>query len=130
MHYIILDTDFLIKSMEMKADIIEFLDLNIGRPYSIIISGPVYYELGMIGKRKSKEGGYARVAKIFLEKINAEVMRTREKYGDKSIVELSERLKEKGKVYVGTLDRELIKKLREKGIHVITLKHMGRIELM
>lgn len=117
MKKIILDTDFLIDCVKYKIDLFSeirrILDVN----YKVYIIDKTLEELG--------DKGNFGLIKALLERNNIDVLKTKK---DKKVDDLILDLVDNNHI-VATQDRELKRKLKEKGISVITIRQKSYLVL-
>jgi len=106
MRYVLLDTSFIISAVRNKIDIFEEL-----KEYQILIPEQVIDEIKNIikSKKKLKFRSQANIALKILKKSKFKKIDLGKGHVDKLILRFS---KEKPKVIIATLDRELQKKLQ------------------
>lgn len=108
---IYLDTDFLVNSIKYKVDVTAEIKENFPKE-KIVVFDKVIDELKKINSKDS------RTAIILIKIKGFKVIKTKkDKTNDEFILE-----KVKKKDLVATQDKELKRKLKEKGIKVITIK--------
>jgi len=116
---LILDTNFLIYLVKYKiVDEVKKMGMT------LILPDAVEKELMKLAEKgKNKDAALALLALQVIDTYKAEKKKTKVKNVDKAIVLLALEFKEKGeKVFVGTLDRELSRKLKKLGIGIIKIR--------
>lgn len=113
---IILDTNALILQFKEKLHLEDELQRLLGK-YEIIIPSSVIKELEKLSEGNQNAMAALKYAQKF-KKIDVEGK------GDNSIIDLAERLG----CYVLTNDKELIKRLKNKGIKVIRPRNFKRLD--
>lgn len=121
MKKIIFDTNFLLIPVQFKVDVFSEVDRICNFNYQLCILDKSINELENIVK--SQKGKSKRAAKIALQLIktkNIKIISTKniEKNADDSIVEIANKTEH----IVATLDKELKKRLKQKGISLISLR--------
>jgi rRNA-processing protein FCF1 len=110
---IIIDTNFLIYSAKYKIDLISELD-RLYSNYKIIIPKKVLLELRKLTGMKGKDKFAAQLSLAIIEKMLSEgrltVKGMESKNADEEIIKLADEIKEKKAV--GTMDQELVKKIK------------------
>lgn len=117
MKKIILDTNFLLTPGRFKVDIFSELERIMNEPYEIYIFDRSLEELEKI--KKNGSGKDKQAVEIAIKLLNTKALKTIScsRYVDDAILEFAE-----PNTLVATQDLELKKKLRKKGISVISLK--------
>ena len=112
----LLDTNFFLVPGQFKVDVFKELG-NFGKP-EIFTLDSVILELEKLGGSRKKDAGSAKVALEFVKDKNICILQSENKRVDDEI----ERISGEEGFIVCTQDRELMKRLKEKGIKVITLR--------
>ena len=122
MKQVILDTNFLLIPEIFGVDIFSEIDRLLNERYELWIMDKSLDELKKIAETtgNGKEKRAARLAITFVAVKKMGVHKAGEEYVDDAIV----RLAEKDKHVVCTQDQELKRKLKAKGVSVITLRKM------
>ena len=120
---IILDTNFLVTAIRHRiADQIRGLGSRIAVPETVL------KELGkpsLVLEAKKN----AAAALILIEKWGVEILPTKIKNVDDSIIAVAEEMKRSGEeVYIATLYEELKARIREKGLKTVGIKRMKIVE--
>ncbi len=116
---VILDTNFFILPGKLKIDIFSEIDRIIDEKYEIVTIKPVINELRGLAREKGKKGMHAKLGLQLIEKKKVKILKTRERDADKAILKASEK---EDDVIVGTLDKELRKKLEKSNKKTIYLR--------
>lgn len=111
MKKVILDTNFLMDLVKFKINL-ENIDDLLNEPYKLFTLTSVIEEL-----KSLKENKNAKAALRLIEEKNIKIIGSEEKYVDKLLLNLAD-----NDTIVSTNDRELRKKLKEKGAKVIYLR--------
>ena len=115
---VILDTSAIMMVFEFFIDIEKEIEKLIGK-YDILIPSAVINELELLSKNISQtKRKKAKMALKYLENKEYTIIKSREENADESV--LTNAIEYKS--YVITNDRPLIKKLKEEGIRVISLR--------
>ena len=115
---VILDTSAIMMVFEFFIDIEKEIEKLIGK-YDLLIPSAVINELELLSKNISQtKRKKAKMALKYLENIEYTIIKSREENADESV--LTNAIEYKS--YVITNDRPLIKKLKEEGIRVISLR--------
>ncbi|HLC56600.1 MAG TPA: ribonuclease VapC [Candidatus Nanoarchaeia archaeon] len=107
---IILDTNFLIHSINYKIDIFAEID-RITNNYSLFIVDKTIDELKKLNSQPSK------LALKLLEFKKIKIIKTEEKYADDAIVNISD-----DKTIVATQDKELKQRLKKRNIKLMVIR--------
>ncbi len=126
---IILDTNFLLVPAQFSLDIFSEIDRIVHERYELCIIDKSLEELDRTAKNaqsgKDKRAAMLGIAFVAAKKIKH--LKAGDKYVDEAIFELAER----GKHIVATQDMELKRRLKEKGVSVITMRkqdHLMRVD--
>jgi len=115
---VILDTSAIMMVFEFFIDIEKEIEKLIGK-YDLLIPSAVINELELLSKNISQtKRKKAKMALKYLENKEYTIIKSREENADESV--LTNAIEYKS--YVITNDRPLIKKLKEEGIRVISLR--------
>lgn len=109
---LIFDTNFLIDLVKFKID---FEEINKFGKFEFFTLDSVIEELNNIANSTGKKGKYAKIALKLIEIKKIKILKTTKKT-DESILEINE------KVVVATNDKNLRKKLKEKGIKTFYIR--------
>ena len=115
---VILDTSVLMSIFEKRFDLMEDIELEVGRA-KIVVPESVLKELE---KLASSRGSRSRKAKAVLDLIESkgfETVRSMDWDVDNDVILLAKNLKG----IVATLDKDLIKRLKEESVEVMTWKN-------
>jgi rRNA-processing protein FCF1 len=123
MKKVLLDTNFILTCIREKIDFFE--DLNL-MGLKIVIPKEVILEIEKIieSKKKLRFKSEARLAEKILSKNKFQKLSLNDSYVDKGIIKFS---KENPFVLIGTLDRELKKKLKSGKVVIRAKKKLGII---
>ncbi|MCD6522918.1 MAG: nucleotide-binding protein [Candidatus Diapherotrites archaeon] len=113
---VIIDANFAMVPVQFRVDIYNELKRIIDRRFELITFTPIIEEI------KGIKGG--KLAIEIMKKNGVKIIETKEKTGDKAIMD---HIKARETI-VCTNDKELEKKLREKGVTVIYLRGKKKIE--
>ncbi len=122
---VILDTNFLTIPVQFGVDIFEEIKKTLDFPFEIRIFEKTIYELENIGKGKTLnrpkylDREAAKVALSLIKQKNLKTLHHPQKLVDDKILAYC---KENKETVVGTLDRELQKKLKKLGISLLKLR--------
>jgi len=126
---VILDTNFLLIPAQFSVDIFSEIDRIMNQKYELCVLEKSLDELKRVAETaesgKDKRAAMLGIAFVAAKKIKP--LKAGDKYVDEAILELVER----GKHIVATQDMELKRKLKEKGISVITMRkqdHLMRVD--
>ncbi len=114
---VLLDANFLLIPGKFKVDVFREMQM-FGRPepYTLDL---VVKELGEIARKGGRDSRHAHMGLFLIDSRGVEILKSaRGKGTDREI----ERIANEGGFMVCTQDRELIKRLRKKGIGVISLR--------
>lgn len=126
---VIMDTDIIIHSLENKIDFMNEIIAIIEHPVKLCVTSSTLRELEKMAKRGSwRISRIANIALNLLKKKSIEVIDD-EYLGELSTDEKIAILAEKLEGIVATDDRELRKKLKEKGIPVIYVREESKLVL-
>ncbi len=111
---IVLDTNFLVYCAEKRIDYLNWIDERLGGEKEILVFDKVLEELKKLSEKaeKGRDKTAAKLALKILSHHKIKIIQTKSESADKAILELVEREEE---VIVATLDRELIKKVKNRG---------------
>lgn len=113
---VILDTNFMLIPSQFGVDIFSEIDKKVIEKYEIFVLDKTVYELEKIVKeQKGKHKEAAKIALQFLDRVN--VLEGGEGYVDDVIAEIADE-----HVIVCTQDKELKKRVKEKGARVLTMR--------
>ncbi len=122
---IVLDTNFLLIPAQFNVDIFTEVQKICDFPYELHIIETTLKELDNIMKKG--EGKAKQAAKLALELVKAKdinIMSSDVAYVDKAILDIADE-----NTIVATMDRELRKKLKNKGVRLITLRQKKYLTL-
>ncbi|MBN2203123.1 MAG: hypothetical protein JW700_02985 [Candidatus Aenigmarchaeota archaeon] len=108
----VLDTNFLVSAMNFKVDVL--LEL---RGYEVCMTQPVIEELEAIASGNDKDAVSARLSLKLVEDKNLEIIKTKEKEADYSLLEMA-----KQGFAVATQDKRLKEKLKIVGSEIIFIR--------
>ena len=123
---VIVDSNFLLAPAQLQIDIFEGVSELLGRKIEFVIPSPVYDELKSLSKRGEKMRMEASLALKLAEKCKIIDVKLRE---NENVDDLIVRLAIEWNCPVATNDRELKRKLRKRGIPIIFVREMKRIQL-
>lgn len=127
MKRVILDTDFLIHCAKYKVDYAEELKRILDFPFRMFIVDKTLDELdSVIEKQGGKAGAYARLAKAVLKANGVSLIKTKK---DRIVDELILDAAGEG-IIVATMDADLKRKLKEKGVSVVVLRQKSHLKLI
>jgi rRNA-processing protein FCF1 len=118
---IILDSNFFIDLIRFKIPLEEIFEL-LGYDTKILTLSSVLNELEKIAKGKSKEAKYAKVALKLIDLKKIEILKL-EKSVDEALFSLANE-----KTIIATNDKNLRKKLKEKGLKSIYIRAKRRLD--
>lgn len=120
---VILDANFLMIPGQFGVDIFSEMDRVLERGYEIVVPEPVVRELEGISEGG---GGDAKAASVALQLIEEKGLERVHAEGnaDEAILEMAG-----GDTVVGTQDRELKKRLRERGVTMLVLKNKNYLDV-
>lgn len=122
MKKIIVDTNFLMIPGQFKVDVFSEIDRVCDFSYHIIIIDKSRQELERLSEGTGKKARAARLALKLLKQKKIKAVKTKDKHADDAIVNLA------GKdTLVATQDKELKKRVKEKGAKIITLRSKSRL---
>ncbi len=113
---ILMDSNFLLIPGRFKVDVFKELQL-FGRPEPHTLD-LVVKELEEIAKKPGRDAKHAHMGLFLLDSREVNIIKTKGRNADREIERVA---KEEGFI-VCTQDRELIKRLRKKGVRVISLR--------
>ena len=143
MKKVILDTNVLLIPGEHMVDVFEQIKDIMHEKYSLVVVDKTIEELEKLAVGKTKSARYAQLGlalvknkiadkptlweKILgLKEAKEEILLVKSKeYADDAIVALADK-----DTYVATLDRELKKRVKEKGAQVITFTQKNRLKVV
>lgn len=113
---VLLDSNFLLIPGRFRVDVFKELQL-FGRPepYTLDL---VVKEIEGIAKKPGRDAKYAHMGLFLLDSKGVNIIKTKARNTDREIERIA---KEEGFI-VCTQDRELIKRLRKKGVRIISLR--------
>ncbi len=115
---IILDTNFLMACGQFNLDIFSEIDRICHFPYSLFILDKTINELeNLIKKEKGKNKQAAKLAFLLIRKKKIPLLKTKEDGVDNLLYDIADK-----DTIVATLDKELKKRLKGKGILTITMR--------
>jgi rRNA-processing protein FCF1 len=118
---VILDSNFLIDLIRFKIPLEEIFEL-LGYDTKILTLSSVLNELEKIAKGKSKEAKYAKLALKLIDLKKIEILKI-EKSVDEALFSLANE-----KTIIATNDKNLRKKLKEKGLKSIYIRAKKRLD--
>jgi rRNA-processing protein FCF1 len=127
---ILLDTNFLVYCAKQKIDYIEEIDRIFDFKYEIIILSNVIKELEELAGKKDKDSNNALLSLAVLSKNIEEnkisKIEAEEKRPDKSF----EKISEKEKVVVATMDKELKEKLKKMDTKILSIRGAKTLKIL
>ncbi len=124
---IILDTDFLIHCASSKVDYAEELKRILDFNYKVYIIDKTIDELdNIIETKKGKAKANAKLAKAILKANKIPLIKTKK---DKIVDELILRKVTKDCI-VATMDADLKRKLKDKGVSIVVIRQKNHLELI
>ncbi|MCD6367725.1 MAG: hypothetical protein J7L45_01425, partial [Candidatus Aenigmarchaeota archaeon] len=106
------------------VDIFDEFDRLIDEKYELLTTDGVLRELKKLSEGSSRSSKAARLGLKFIKGKNIKVLKTKESYVDRAVLNLSQEfLKKNEKFAVATLDKDLRKKIKDLGIKVIYLRN-------
>jgi uncharacterized protein len=126
---IILDTNFLLVPAQFSIDIFSELDRLVFENHELCVLDKTLDELNIVAKTADtgKDKRAAMLGIAFVAGKKMKVLPTKEGHPDDLIVAMSER----GKQIVATQDMTLKRRLKEKGVSVVTMRsqdHLIRVD--
>lgn len=125
---ILLDTSFLIACAEFKIDYFSEFERIFSSNYSLVIIDKVLAELNHLAATgELKKRLAAKLAKTIVEKKKIKIVETKNKKDctDDAIISVSD-----GNTIVATIDGELKRRLKSKGISVLVVRQKKYIEML
>jgi len=116
---VILDTNFFMVPEKFKIDVFGELDRIVEGEYELVTVDSVIKELNKLSRGNGKDARAARIGLKLFKGKDLKVLKTKEKNADEAILKLSEKI---SNCVVATLDKELEKKLKKRGIKLIYLR--------
>lgn len=127
MKKIILDTDFLIHCAKFKIDYTAELTRILDFKFEPIIIDKTIDELdGVIERSRGKEKDAAKLAKTVLKHKNIEQVKTKK---DRIVDVLILNIVNKDDYVVATMDAELKRELKEKGVPVVVIRQKKYLQM-
>jgi rRNA-processing protein FCF1 len=126
---VILDTNFLLIPAQFSVDIFSEIDRVVEQKYELCVLDKSLEELDRVAKgaESGRDKRAAMLGIAFVAAKKPRLLPAGEKYVDEAILCMAE----KGKHIVATQDMELKRKLKEKGVSVITMRkqdHLMRVD--
>jgi rRNA-processing protein FCF1 len=127
---VILDTNILLVPAQFSVDIFSEIDRLVAESHELCVLDKTLDELNQVAKTADtgKDKRAAMLGIAFVAGKKMKVLATKEGHPDDIIVELSER----GKQIVATQDMNLKRRLKEKGVSVLTMRsqtHLIRVDV-
>ena len=127
MKHIILDTNFLLIPYQFKVDIFSELNRIMQESYELVVLQSTLKELKKLASsEKGKNKLAARLALALIDHSSPKIIKTKESYADKDIIENAQ----PPHYLVATQDRELRSKLFEKNVPVIILRQKTHLQIL
>jgi len=127
MKKIILDTDFLIHCAKFKIDYTAELTRILDFKFEPVIMDKTIDELdGVIERSRGKEKDAAKLAKTVLKHKNIEQIKTKK---DRIVDVLILNIVNKDEYIVATMDAELKRELKEKGVPVVVIRQKKYLQM-
>ncbi len=127
MKKIILDTDFLIHCAKFKIDYTAELTRILDFKFEAVIIDKTLDELdGVIERSRGKEKDAAKLAKTVLKHKNIEQVKTKK---DRIVDVLILNIVNKDDYIVATMDAELKRELKEKGVPVVVIRQKKYLQM-
>ena len=127
MKKIILDTDFLIHCAKFKIDYTAELTRILDFKFEPVIMDKTLDELdGVIERSRGKEKDAAKLAKTVLKHKNIEQVKTKK---DRIVDVLILNIVNKDEYIVATMDAELKRELKEKGVPVVVIRQKKYLQM-
>ena len=127
MKKIILDTDFLIHCAKFKIDYTAELTRILDFKFEPVIMDKTIDELdGVIERSRGKEKDAAKLAKTVLKHKNIEQVKTKK---DRIVDVLILNIVNKDEYIVATMDAELKRELKEKGVPVVVIRQKKYLQM-
>lgn len=120
---IILDTNFLLVPAKFKVDVFEEMERVVDQKFKLVVPESIREELERLAGGKSEDSKAARTGLKLLERENVEFAKTKNK-GDEAIIELADE-----NTIVATMDKDLKKRLKNKGIGIIYLRGKSHLSM-
>ena len=124
---IILDTNFILAPIMLKLNIDKLLS-RIEFAYELYIPSFCLKELERLEQKSLKLKKACKVARAILKRLNVKVLNEDLKEGE-TIDEALVRLAEKYNAIVATGDKEIWRRLREKGLPIIYIRAYKKLEI-
>lgn len=109
------DTNILIYEIQTQFSLDEALLETVNPPYTVIILEAIHNELQELSKKKTKTGQAAKTALHLIKQKDLKIKSTALIYGDQALLQHAAQ-----KDYVVTADKDLIKKLQDKNVQILT----------
>jgi uncharacterized protein len=127
---IILDTNFLLVPAQFSVDIFTEIDRLVAERHELCVLDKTLDELSQVSKTadSGKDKRAAMLGIAFVAGKKMKVIASKDGHPDDLMVELAER----GKQIVATQDKELKRRLKAKGVSVITMRsqnHLIRVDV-
>ncbi|MEM4263708.1 MAG: nucleotide-binding protein [Candidatus Woesearchaeota archaeon] len=126
MKKVILDTDFLIHCAKFKIDYTAELARILNFNFEPVIIDKTLDELDSIIAKGKKEGRIAKLAKTILKHKNILQIETKK---DKIVDELILDVVDKEEYIVATMDADLKRRLKKKGVPVVVIRQKKYLQL-
>ncbi|MBU5689503.1 MAG: hypothetical protein QXJ06_05165 [Candidatus Aenigmatarchaeota archaeon] len=123
MYKIILDTNALINVIKQKIDLVQKIDNLLQKPFELYTFDSVINELEKLSKKKSKSSAFASIALKSISEYDIKIIKGNYKNADKDIINFADT-----NWIVFTNDRKLKSILEKKGIRVIFIRELKKIE--
>lgn len=120
---IILDTNFLLVPAKFKVDVFEEMERVVDQKFKLVVPESIREELERLAEGKSEDARAARTGLKLLERENVEFVKTKNK-ADEAIIELVDE-----NTIVATMDKDLKKRLKNKGIGIIYLRGKSHLSM-
>ncbi len=120
---VILDTNFLILPGSQGIDVYTQIPLAVSEPIVLVVVKQTLSELKLLLEGKSKEAFNAKLGYILAKQKGLKILSSSHRGADDAIVAQTTE-----GTYVATLDKELQRRVKEKGGRIITVRQ-GRVVL-
>jgi rRNA-processing protein FCF1 len=121
---IIFDTNFLFITFEFRIDIIGEIERLIGKSYNLFIYEGTIDELYNIELKKDKNKKFLPLILTMLKRYNFKIIKSDKKYIDDQILENLNK-----NIIIATNDKELRKKIWQKGFRVMYMRQKSYLEI-
>ncbi len=111
---------------ELGIDIFEEIDGILKREYELVAPEPVKIEVQNLSKGRGEEAKAARIALELMERNEVEIVDTKRRDGDSSVIELARRSENP---VIATNDKNLRKQFRQRSVPTLYIRTGDHVKL-